>query len=361
MRRPRHREKSNLLWKMVGVAGAVNVVLWPILIHAGVFAGIRHETLVPVSLVSLPPSKKLPDTLEKVSHTKTAIVPTKTKLAAVKAAPTVQPVHQKVTATAVASIMHQAKPSSSVRVASADILNPPVPLPVTHPAIPTSVVHRPQSHLTPSVHQAPAHPVVHPVDGSQIPHVRVPTAAERSLIAARLARAKALEAEARSVAEKIAHDRTTQVATVPPRTSGGPTTAVATIDPNPPGGASGTPGTQTDTVAIVEPPKPSPKPSVAKVAAPAAFVPAVAVSKVYPTVPDRMMTTSWRATFQGQMTVHPDGTTTVQMVSSTGHPVLDRRAMEAARRWKFQPARRDGKAVASTRPVVFEYDVHPVH
>jgi protein TonB len=47
----------------------------------------------------------------------------------------------------------------------------------------------------------------------------------------------------------------------------------------------------------------------------------------------------------------------VQVVRSAGYPDLDESAMEAVRRWRFEPARRNGAAVAEDAvllPVVFQ-------
>jgi protein TonB len=47
----------------------------------------------------------------------------------------------------------------------------------------------------------------------------------------------------------------------------------------------------------------------------------------------------------------------VQVVRSAGYPDLDESAMEAVRRWRFEPARRNGEAVAEDAvllPVVFQ-------
>ena len=48
------------------------------------------------------------------------------------------------------------------------------------------------------------------------------------------------------------------------------------------------------------------------------------------------------------------------MVSSTGNPVLDARALEAAKHWKFRPATRNGVPVASTVKFEIEYAVRSV-
>jgi len=46
----------------------------------------------------------------------------------------------------------------------------------------------------------------------------------------------------------------------------------------------------------------------------------------------------------------------VQVERSAGHPELDESAIEAVRRWRFEPARRNGEPVAIlvTIPVVFK-------
>ena len=47
----------------------------------------------------------------------------------------------------------------------------------------------------------------------------------------------------------------------------------------------------------------------------------------------------------------------VQVARSAGHPDLDESAMEAVRRWRFEPARRHGEPVAEDAvllPVVFQ-------
>jgi protein TonB len=45
----------------------------------------------------------------------------------------------------------------------------------------------------------------------------------------------------------------------------------------------------------------------------------------------------------------------VAVVSSSGHPLLDRAALDAVRHWRFVPAERDGHPVAAVAdvPIVF--------
>jgi TonB family protein len=53
----RRRQKNTLLPKMIGVAVLLNAALLPILAKLGVFK-TKHEMLVPIQLVKLPPEKK---------------------------------------------------------------------------------------------------------------------------------------------------------------------------------------------------------------------------------------------------------------------------------------------------------------
>ena len=59
--------------------------------------------------------------------------------------------------------------------------------------------------------------------------------------------------------------------------------------------------------------------------------------------------------------VHTDGSVTeMSVVHSAGHPDLDQAAMEAVRKWRFEPARRgkDPVVVWVTLPVRFELKTH---
>ena len=56
--------------------------------------------------------------------------------------------------------------------------------------------------------------------------------------------------------------------------------------------------------------------------------------------------------------VDKEGSFTVRMTSSTGFPVLDERALNAARKWKFRPATEGGLPVASAVHFKFDYAVN---
>lgn len=54
--------------------------------------------------------------------------------------------------------------------------------------------------------------------------------------------------------------------------------------------------------------------------------------------------------------VLPDGTVDhVRIKQSSGHDILDRAALEAVKRWRFRPAKRNGRPISATLvvPVTF--------
>ncbi len=99
----------------------------------------------------------------------------------------------------------------------------------------------------------------------------------------------------------------------------------------------------------IVPPAAAPSPVVA--APPAPHVPVVAaavpISQPRPEIPDELRDSDLNATFEGLFTVRPDGTAAVKLVTSSGNPTLDSLALNAARRWTFRPATRDGQPVES--------------
>lgn len=58
--------------------------------------------------------------------------------------------------------------------------------------------------------------------------------------------------------------------------------------------------------------------------------------------------------------VRPDGSAgAVDLLQSSGFPILDQTAREAALRWRFHPAERDGMPVASALPFSFRFRLGP--
>ncbi|BDI34493.1 hypothetical protein CCAX7_65440 [Capsulimonas corticalis] len=105
-------------------------------------------------------------------------------------------------------------------------------------------------------------------------------------------------------------------------------------------------------------PAPAPTPPPAPAPPPAPKIePATVVSKTEPTIPDDLLDTDINTQFRAIFTIHADGSATVKTLESTGNDRLDALALEAARRWKFQPARKDGTPTESYLRLTVEFQV----
>lgn len=122
----------------------------------------------------------------------------------------------------------------------------------------------------------------------------------------------------------------------------------------------------------VAPPRPAPTPP-ADTAPPSAGSPsdadpgaphpensiAVAISSPAPKYPGDAMRAGQQGTTLLRATVEPDGTVSdITVEQSAGSRALDRAALQALRRWRFQPAYRNGVAIRSDVrvPVKFALD-----
>ena len=319
MRRPRHREKSPLIYKMLGLAALAGLSMVPILIGLGTTRHVR--SLVPVQLVTIaPPRPPAP-----VVHTEQPISP---------------------------------------RVEQVALISTPRPKTVLMPAAPPKTSQKPPAR-SPSKRQVAKKPSPKPIVRHTARAVPDASAAHRAL-AARKARADEREKHAHRLAVAMAarraaaaHAASAAPAKAPVRTATKvpkKTVRVAArpsqISPNPP-----------VTPPVLAPPDlmppdaPDPPPAAAPTSA---YVPAEALFQPQPTVPDSLLVAPLHAVFRCRFLIHPDGMATVQTLRSTGRAILDRRALEAARRWRFQPARRDGKPVESVRTVEMTFNVRPV-
>jgi len=108
------------------------------------------------------------------------------------------------------------------------------------------------------------------------------------------------------------------------------------------------------------PPPPAPRPAPPPPPAPPpvpTLTAAVPLSQPKPSIPDDLRDSDLNADFDALFTVHADGSANVKMVSSTGNPALDSLALDAAKRWTFRPATRNGQPVQSFLRLRIEFDV----
>lgn len=124
--------------------------------------------------------------------------------------------------------------------------------------------------------------------------------------------------------------------------------------------AKGKPLPATEQPRIIDEPPPPPPPPVAPVA-PAAPIARgsdtpVPISLPPPRYPQEALRRNAGGTVRVKVTVATDGSVDrLDVAESSGNRHLDRAAMEAVRRWRFQPAVRDGQPVVAdvVVPIVF--------
>lgn len=81
-------------------------------------------------------------------------------------------------------------------------------------------------------------------------------------------------------------------------------------------------------------------------------------SQPKPTIPDELRSDALDKTFVAECTVGEDGAPmAVKAVQSTGNDELDRRALDAARKWRFKPATKDGQPVIGKVRIFIEFQV----
>lgn len=112
---------------------------------------------------------------------------------------------------------------------------------------------------------------------------------------------------------------------------------------------------------LIEPPRPT-APLPREDATPAARAPSqvasspVPISQVPPRYPQRAMRRGEEGLVRVKVEVGADGEpSSVSVETSSQSRELDRAALDAVRRWRFQPAKRDGIAVAGTLIVPIEF------
>lgn len=113
------------------------------------------------------------------------------------------------------------------------------------------------------------------------------------------------------------------------------------------------------------PPKPAPEPAPVAPPKPPAppppHVPVIVAAKPLdrpePSIPDELRNDDLSATFMALFDIQPDGSATVSTQRSTGNQTLDRLAIDAARKWTFRPATRDGQPVRSYLRLEIDFKV----
>jgi TonB family protein len=104
--------------------------------------------------------------------------------------------------------------------------------------------------------------------------------------------------------------------------------------------------------AVKEAPKPEPPPPPKKTGPSRDAEPD---DEVKPEIPDDLKKGDYRSFVRVKVLVHPDGSFEPILRTSSGNPEIDRRVMDALKKWKWKPALKDGEAIESTQLFKFEF------
>jgi len=97
------------------------------------------------------------------------------------------------------------------------------------------------------------------------------------------------------------------------------------------------------------PPKPAPPPGPTEDAQPS--------NQVYPDIPDDLKTDDYQSFVRVKVDIDSNGSFTVTLVSSSGDEEIDRRVLDALKKWKWSPALSDGVPIESTERFRFNFEV----
>jgi TonB family protein len=117
----------------------------------------------------------------------------------------------------------------------------------------------------------------------------------------------------------------------------------------------------------VETPKPAPPPPPKPVEKPAPPPPpapkgptrdAQPTDTVQPKIPDELRSQDYKSYVRVRVTIEADGSATPELRTSSGNAEIDRRVLDALKRWKWKPALSDGEPVKSVQLFKFEFEVN---
>ena len=107
-------------------------------------------------------------------------------------------------------------------------------------------------------------------------------------------------------------------------------------------------------------PEPTPTPLPAPASTPRPGGPSREAEALYqcnPDIPEELKNEGFKTSVGVRFAIAADGSFTVSIYASSGNEEIDKRALAAARRWKWKPAVRNGEVVESVKKVRFRINV----
>jgi protein TonB len=81
-------------------------------------------------------------------------------------------------------------------------------------------------------------------------------------------------------------------------------------------------------------------------------------NQVQPEIPDSLKSGDYKSFVRVRVEISADGSFTPILRTSSGNPEIDKRVLEALKRWKWQPALQNGEPVDSVQLFKFEFEVN---
>ncbi len=89
----------------------------------------------------------------------------------------------------------------------------------------------------------------------------------------------------------------------------------------------------------------------------ATFSPPKATFSPEPVIPEHLHEQCFKSCCIAKFLVQPNGSASVQLISTSGSDEVDEITLETLRRWKFKPATLDGSPVEGSKKVQVEFKV----
>ena len=108
-------------------------------------------------------------------------------------------------------------------------------------------------------------------------------------------------------------------------------------------------------------PKPAPPPNPAPVShgssSDTGNMGAQAIERPLPKIPDDLREEAFSVAAVARFRIAPDGTASVELATPTPNPRLNRLLLDTLKKWRFFPAMKDGKPVASVQEIRVQFEV----